>query len=607
MPKPPLSHTPSSTPPLDPLAEELLTHDPKSNEYLTGALLGYWGREREADTLAKFQALNAPTSRLLKNPDVIASLKFTGLEAPKTPRSSPIAVFTFEAQEVSSDFYSRASVFTALGTDQSSRATVHSVDLVNKTLRLVWSKARTDDFLPDRVIIDSWVSPAPKPERLAAFARRLLDKKPVNQATLDLLNATPPRFIAGGGPANKVFTSDLHDAASWIEEIDHSYVPVQGPPGAGKTFMGAWLIYCLIKSGRRVGITAMSHAAVDNLLKATVALFEEHLDLPLLRAAKRGSASSSSVLPGVSYLDSNDSLSNHSYNLIAGTTWLFASASVMASPVDTLFIDEAGQLSLADAVVASLAATNVVLLGDPLQLTQVVQAAHPGYSGSSVLGHILGSKPIIEETAGVFLPVSYRMHPSVCSFVSSSFYDSALSSHYSCEAQVSATHQSGIHLLTVAHTNNVTKSPEEVALVIAKIKELLGTPYTNSANLTAPLAKDDFMVIAPFNDQVDLFRQALDLDPATSHIRVGTVDKFQGQEAPVVFYSLVTSSRSLAHRTLGFLFSPNRLNVAVSRARALVFVVASSHLFSDFTGSDPDSDRPLISLMLSLAAYSAKA
>ncbi|MBK6437896.1 MAG: AAA family ATPase [Candidatus Microthrix sp.] len=198
---------------------------------------------------------------------------------------------------------------------------------------------------------------------------------------------------------------------------------VQGPPGTGKTYSGAHLILELIRSGQRVGITAFSHSAVDNLLRAVVEVFGECGESELLRAVRRGSEPRSGGLPGVTYAGGNRTCANSKYNLVAGTTWPFAGKDLRGSPVDTLIVDEAGQLSLADALAASCSATNLILLGDPLQLAQVSKASHPNGSGASVLQHVLGDDATMPVERGVLLEVTRRMHPDVCRFISERVYD----------------------------------------------------------------------------------------------------------------------------------------------------------------------------------------
>jgi uncharacterized protein len=244
-----------------------------------------------------------------------------------------------------------------------------------------------------------------------------------------------------------------------------------------------------------------------------------------------------------------------------------------------LVVDEAGQLALADAVASANGAKNLILLGDPLQLSQVAQAEHPDGSGASVLEHILGAHATLPADHGVFISETRRMHPDVCRFISDQIYEGRLSSHESC-AQQSTQFGTGLRWLQAHHDGRATESPEEADIVVAQVRQMLGTEWVNHHGERAPLRAQDFMVVAPYNDQVDLLRASLDRSIDLRAVQVGTVDKFQGREAPVVFFTMTTSSSDDMPRGPEFLFSRNRLNVAVSRARCLAYLVCTETLLN---------------------------
>jgi uncharacterized protein len=281
----------------------------------------------------------------------------------------------------------------------------------------------------------------------------------------------------------------------------------------------------------------------------------------------------------VKYTKKGDAAENALYNLVAGTTWLWARPGMRPYPVDVLVIDEAGQLALADAIASANAARNLVLLGDPLQLSQVSQAEHPDGSGASVLEHILGGHATLPDTEGVFLSETRRMHPDVCRFISQQIYEGRLTSHESC-AQQSTQFGTGLRWLRARHEDRATESEEESAIVVAEIEKMIGTPWVNQEGHTELLRAEDFMVVAPYNDQVRLLRHNFDRTPGLRDVQVGTVDKFQGREAPVVFFTMTTSSGEDMPRGPEFLFSRNRLNVAISRARCLAFLVCTEELLN---------------------------
>jgi len=287
------------------------------------------------------------------------------------------------------------------------------------------------------------------------------------------------------------------------------------------------------------------------------------------------------------------------FNLVAGTTWLFASPDLARAPVDVLVVDEAGQLSLADTLAACRSAGNLLLLGDPLQLPQVAQASHPGTSGGSALQHLLGDATTMPATRGVFLAETRRMHPDVCTFISDNIYESRLSSHTSCAIQATQS-GTGLRWLRAEHTGCSTYAAEEVELVHAEIRRLLGTTWVDQHGTATPLTVRDFLVVAPYNDQVNLLRERLTADPVTRGVAAGSVDKFQGRQAAVVLFSMATSSSQHMPRSADFLFSRNRLNVAISRARCLAYLVCTAELL-DSQGRDVEQMR-LISTLCAFAA-----
>jgi uncharacterized protein len=262
--------------------------------------------------------------------------------------------------------------------------------------------------------------------------------------------------------------------------------------------------------------------------------------------------------------------------VVAGTPWLFARASFPAK-LDYLVVDEAGQMALANVLAIAGAANNLILLGDPNQLRQPSHGIHPEGVDQSVLDHVIQDHPTMPAGYGLFLETTYRLHPAVCRFVSDAFYDGKLEPDESTKRQDLAVSNGsggiGLRYLPVEHVGNRTLSPEEVDRVNQTFRALVGLPWTDRDGKTRPLAVEDVLVVAPYNAQV---RRLIETLPEGA--RVGTVDKFQGQEAPVVIYSMATSSVDDAPRGMDFLFSLNRLNVAASRAQGLVTLVCSGEL-----------------------------
>ena len=409
---------------------------------------------------------------------------------------------------------------------------------------------------------------------------RGLDADGRYEALRGILRGDRPRTVsrpAGGHLQDDVF--DLEEAKRIVAGLDGSHLFVQGPPGSGKTYNGAHLICHLLGRGARVGVASSSHAAIHNLL-AEVGRFAG--EDPPWRGLKKHSGTPESHYrserenPLIENSDRIADFRGDEHRLVAGTAWLFAREE-LDSTLDYLFVDEAGQISLADALAIGTSARNLVLLGDPLQLAQVSQAIHPLSAGASVLEHLLGDHATVPRDRGLFIDQTRRMHPDVCRFISETVYEGRLDSFENCARQgLSAPGEltgTGVRFVPVVHEGNVRQAPEEARAIGLHIEPLLDGRYVTADGEPRPLQPQDVMVVAPYNAQVRCLRELL---PAG--VRVGTVDKFQGQEAAVTFFSMATSSGAELPRDLEFLFSRNRLNVAVSRARCLAVLVCSPEL-----------------------------
>lgn len=569
-------------PELDEHVEQLHAFPTNDPRYLLGDLLGYWRREWLAYIGPKMAKLQGDTTALRDDPEALTELQCVGAVERLGKRGTPITPamrFSFPPQSLERFPYDGGSVMFVDAEDQRHYSSFENFERSTRTLDLVWNTALQEvGTLPSVVLLHDWVEPWPKPQTLSDFATQLLAGDETNAVTMALLRRDLPRFTTGGGPVGGVFTDDLADMTRWVTSLDNSYAAIQGPPGTGKTYSAAHLIYALILAGRRVGVTATTHHAIDNVLEKVVQLFRDNGATAKLNAVKKPKTGSTWV-PAGTVPGNNAKCARPEFNLVAGTTWLFASQEMRASPVDILLVDEAGQLSLADALAASLAARNVVLLGDPLQLPQVAQASHPNNSGRSVLEHILGKEETMPYDRGVFLSKTFRMHPDICRFISDEIYAGRLTHDVSCERQTTAA-GTGLRWLKAQHHGNSTSSSEEAELIAAEIAQLVGTIWTNQEGDNNPLTAADFMVVAPFNDQVRMIRDRLNADTSTRGIAVGTVDKFQGREAAVVFFSMTTSTGEDISRGADFLLSRNRLNVAISRARCLAYLVCTEDLLN---------------------------
>jgi uncharacterized protein len=405
-------------------------------------------------------------------------------------------------------------------------------------------------------------------------------------AAFDILRSEFPR-LRGRAAGAKIQPADVSPDCVYdvVAALDHSYLAVQGPPGTGKTYAGARVIARLVREGKRVGVMANSHKAIHNMLHEIERVTCTDPDAGLRGLHKQSGQNPDSpyishqLLPAIVSRDDNSAAETGDFNLISGNAWLFARPD-MAGRLDYLFIDEAGQVSLADAVAVAPSAANLVLLGDPMQLAQVSQGTHGEGAGRSVLEHLLGEHATVPEDRGILLDRSYRMQPDICSYISQTMYDGRLEADPETAANrvdSDGLRGSGLRYLPVVHTGNGRESPEEAARIVAEIALLLRGTFERKDEGIAPITERDVLVVTPYNAQRKRIHAALE-SAGLHDVRVGTVDKFQGQEAPIVFYSMATSSGEDMPRNMEFLFEKNRFNVAVSRAQCLCILVCSPQL-----------------------------
>lgn len=363
-----------------------------------------------------------------------------------------------------------------------------------------------------------------------------------------------------------------------IRALDRSYVAVQGPPGAGKTFLASHVIARLVAEGAKVGVVAQSHAVIENLMSACCA--REGFD-----ASRAVRLRGKSVTPDAPWSEVSDSelvelIAGAGGLLFGGTVWDYVSERrVPAGSLDVLVVDEAGQFSLTNTVAAARAARSVLLLGDPQQLPQVSTGVHPYPVDVSALGWLSDGAAALDPRFGYFLGESWRMDSALCERVSWLSYDGALASAAATAGRSLQGVEPGVVSYPVEHSGCSVRSVQEAQAVVDCVRELLGREWVPAAGTKPrPLAAEDCIVVAAYNAQVDCVREALIAaglaDSSGAGVRVGTVDKFQGQEAAVVLVSLA-SSRVDSGRGAGFVLSPNRLNVAVSRGQWRAVLVHS--------------------------------
>ncbi len=441
------------------------------------------------------------------------------------------------------------------------------------------------DFHPTSIFVDCR---GPNTDAMAGSLLRLgewvktngVDEPGDYRAARDLLLREPPRLRNGGGPFIREGESAADAASRIVSELQDSVLAIQGPPGSGKTYAGARMICSLARQGKKIGVTAMSHKVIRNLLEEVVEAAGK-CGLSGLTIVEKVTDGDVDEPKGIQATKKNEvaraALEEVGPVVVAGTSWLWSREDFRDS-VDVLFVDEAGQMSLANVLAVAQACRNLVLLGDPQQLEQPLQGSHPEGAEVSALEHLLNGAKTIRAEQGLFLDKTWRLHPKICEFTSEVFYESRLQSRDGMERQRIEGHPwlgaAGLWHIPVVHEGNQNSSTEEVDRIDALVRELVrpGVTWVDAEGMRRQVTLDDILIIAPYNAQVS------DLASRIRGGRVGTVDKFQGQEAPVVIYSLTTSSPEDAPRGMEFLYSLNRLNVATSRGRAIEIVVGSPRL-----------------------------
>ncbi|HEY9355418.1 MAG TPA: TM0106 family RecB-like putative nuclease, partial [Arthrobacter sp.] len=398
---------------------------------------------------------------------------------------------------------------------------------------------------------------------------------------VDILRKAAPRFGSLSGPA--AVGKDSSGAADYVTaittsllDLDRSYLAVQGPPGTGKTYVGSHVIARLVGEGWKIGVVGQSHAVVENMLCTAI----ETAGVDPDRVAKKLSTPHHVLWQRTSDDDVAALLESRGGCLVGGTAWTMTGKSVPAGSLDLLVIDEAGQFSLANTLAVARSAKRLLLLGDPQQLPQVTQGAHPEPVDESALGWLAAGHATLPAELGYFLADSWRMHPELCRAVSVLSYDGKLESAPAASLRSLAELPPGVETVFVEHSGNTTASHEEAAEVVRQARRHIGLKWIAGGDKPArPLTAEDVLVVAAYNAQVQLIRHAL-VQAGLDGVRVGTVDKFQGQEAPVVLVSMACSAVAEAPRGAEFLLNRNRINVAVSRCQWRAVIVRSPELTS---------------------------
>ena len=549
--------------------------DPQQyGRWVLANVLDWHHREEKATWWEYFRLRELSVEELTNERAALASLEF--IRAVDAPGRTPVHRYRFPTQETN---LRNGQPLRAEGGDR--LGDLLSLNTENYTVDIK-KRRDTADVHPAAVFTHDHVNTNVLQEALLSLGKYVADHGIAGdgayRAARELLLRKVPSL--GDEPIRASGETGLDAALRIAGKGDFGVLPIQGPPGTGKTYTAARMICELVRKGRRVGITANSHKVIANLLGEVMNAAEaSSLDL---RAVRKITNEPEEETPqGVTLTKDNGEVFQElegSCQVAAGTAWLWARPEAMET-VDVLFVDEAAQMSLANVLAVSHAGPNLVLVGDPQQLDQPTQGVHPEGTDGSALGHLLGDRQTISEDQGLFLEETWRLHPDVCAFTSEVFYEDKLAVRPGLGRQevksfgpITGT---GLRFVPVSHLGNQSSSAEEVEAVASLVSGLTdgASRWIDRDGLELPISLDDVLIIAPYNAQVFKIQERL---PGAN---VGTVDKFQGQEAPVVIYSMATSAPDEAPHGMEFLYSLNRLNVATSRARCVCILVGSPELF----------------------------
>lgn len=587
-----------------------LMHADKRERYLLANLMAYHRREEKPAWWEYYDRCENVDELLEFDKTAIAGLKLREDIAPYKVKQSFVYTYSFPDQ-----LHKMAAGDDADNPRTHKRAgTIVKVDDDENLLELKTTAGLETARAIHELIPVGPPSSLPKRKALARFGKAYLDGTLRSEypAAADLLANRDP-LVRTRGVTLQPAEVNAATVSEVVQRLENSYLFVQGPPGTGKSTIGSQIICDLLERGKRVAVTSMSHKAIHNLLhkvEACVAGRGKTFRGRYKHANGDSEYKSELAAPLIDSVEKNEEMDGVDYQLAGGTGWLFAREE-LAHKFDYVFIDEAGQVSLADALAVSQCAHNVVLLGDPSQLAQVSQGRQPLHVGDSVLQHLLGDDQTVKPYRGIFLDVSYRMQPQICAFISDAMYDNRLEPAAATRdhrVMLGTTQLAGLYYEPIEHSGNGASSPEEANEIVRRIALLreagmvVDSQPKETPGVPRPLTDRDIIVVTPYNAQRRLIQAKL--RDACLDVRVGTVDKFQGQEAAVVFYSMATSSGEDVPRDVEFLFERNRFNVAISRARAASVLVCSPRLL-DFPCRTPQQ-MALVNLLCAYAEEAAK-
>jgi len=542
-------------------------------KWLLAHLIDYFRREDKSAWWEFYRVHEMNEDDLLDERKAVTGLRFIKPIELGPRAKTPVHRYEYPPQEVSLD--EGDEVYEVKG---EKIGTVHAIQLEHYTIDIK-KTGKTIDLHASSLHALERIDPGALATSIMNVAEAIIEnglgnEGPYRAAKHLLLKMKPKLLTNYEGTLLQPDEEVVEGAIRIASNLDRSVLAIQGPPGSGKTYAGAKMIAALVNAGKKVGVTAVSHKVIRNLFKKIIELDGGSIGC-VHKVTDKNTDPSEGIVEVTKSSEAIEALANR--KVVGGTAWLWADNNSVET-LDYLFVDEAGQMSLSQVLSASRSTKNLILLGDPQQLEQPQKGAHPEGSDVAALTYLLDGHKTMPGDKGLFLNVTRRLHPKISAFTSELFYESRLKSLAGLEKQEIQGNTSftggGLYYVTVDHTGNTHKSRQEIN-VIVKIAEQLtgpGVTWTTVSNENVTLQKEDILIVAPYNAQVGALREKL------PDMRIGTVDKFQGQEAAVVIYSMTSSSVEDAPRGMNFLFNLNRFNVATSRAKCICILVASPRL-----------------------------
>ena len=538
-------------------------------KWLLANMLDWYRREKKSFWWEFFRLSELPDEDLITEQTPLAGLVFTGRE--ERVKKSVVHYYQFPQQEFDLDEGDKVAFKTK------TIGEIYSIDELRRVIGIKKSRDSIEAH-PTNVVAKDDIPDKPKEEAIIRLAQYVVTSGLTGEGKFKAGRDLLLRHVRLPIDPSQI-TDKTKRAIVQVMNLDNSVLPIQGPPGTGKSHTAACMIIALMKAGKKIGVSALSHKVINGLLnKVTEMALREKMNIDIIQKVREESKDNK---PAWNESTGNDEVADairKRCQVAAGTSFMWAREQFFES-VDYLFVDEAGQLSLIDTIALAHAGKNLVLMGDPQQLKQPQKGSHPEGTEVSALEHVLQGEKTISNEQGLFLETTWRMHPGINDYISELFYDGRLHPKDETRNQtlegITPYQKPGLYLEITDHEGNQNSSAEEVEKIVSIVNALTcGAVYwvdcDRKKNVLQP---GHIKIISPYNAQVELLQSAL------PGMQIGTVDKFQGQEAPVIIFSMATSTPEDAPRGMEFLYSLNRLNVAVSRARAVFILVANSSLF----------------------------